>query len=62
MNKIVFLNSAKNEFKEAVNRYEDIRKSLGLNFEYIILEKIEIIRNFPKRYPIRKNNFRETRS
>ena len=59
MHTVKFLEDARIEFQEAAEWYETRRDGLGVRFRDIVQNKIEIIKEFPERYPKRKSNFRQ---
>ncbi len=60
MHSVRFSERAIRELAGAVTWYEGNREGLGLQFKQAIDNKIGLIGQFPKRYPKRKRNFRET--
>lgn len=54
-----FIEEASKEFKEASLWYEEQSDGLGDRFIDTIQRKLQLIQQFPERYPKRKNNFRE---
>jgi plasmid stabilization system protein ParE len=57
---IKILEEADKEWTEAALWYEKQSPGLGGRFIELVEKKLELITNYPKRYPIRKGNFRET--
>jgi plasmid stabilization system protein ParE len=57
---VILLEEADEDLVNAVRWYNDKSEGLGLKFLDAIKKKLEIIRQFPERYPIRKGKFRET--
>ena len=60
MYRLFFTDTAKLDFKESANFYEDKSIGLGERFTTAVEKKLSIIREFPERYPKRYSNFRET--
>ena len=54
-----FLEDATKEFTEAAHWYEEKGIGLGDRFIDTIQRKIQLIQQFPERYPKRRRNFRE---
>lgn len=54
------LEKAQLEFEDAVLWYELKRVGLGRRFAEVVQKKFLQIEQFPERYPVRKNGFRET--
>jgi len=54
-----FLEEASKEFTEASLWYEEQSNGLGDRFIDTIQRKLQLIQQFPERYPKRKKNFRE---
>jgi plasmid stabilization system protein ParE len=52
--------TAEKEIKEACKWYDARSVGLGNRFIEEVQRKFEIIKEFPERYPIRKQNYRET--
>ena len=59
MYRLIILQEANNEFKEAAQWYEEKSEGLGDRFIDIIQKKLQLIQQYPERYPMRKDNFRE---
>ena len=53
------LEPASKEFAKAAQWYEERTEGLGDRFSDIIQRKLQLIQQFPERYPKRKKNFRE---
>ena len=61
MNQILnYSQKAKEEFKDAVEWYEEKGDGLGTDLEKDILDKVEMITKYPLRYPVRKGYYRQT--
>jgi plasmid stabilization system protein ParE len=56
---IKILEEADKEWTEAALWYEGQLPGLGNRFIEMVEKKLELIANYPERYPIRKGNFRE---
>lgn len=56
---IIILSDADYEFQEYALWYENKNEGLGLRFISIIEETIHKISKSPKRYPVKKESFRE---
>ncbi len=54
------LEEASKEFTEAAQWYEQKSEGLGYRFIETIQRKLQLIQQFPERYPRRRKNFRET--
>lgn len=57
---LILLEEADKEYQEAAQWYESNSKDLGFRFIDIIEKKLQIIQEYPERFPKRKGNFRET--
>ncbi len=55
----IYLQRAREEFKEAVIWYEEREAGLGADLEKEVLEKVELITKHPIRYRISKAYYRE---
>ena len=56
---LIINEKAQKEFEEAAVWYEGQLVGLGNRFINIVQAKLELITEFPERYPKRKRNFRE---
>jgi hypothetical protein len=50
---------ADKEWTEAALWYDEQSPGLGNRFIKMVEKKLELIANYPERYPMRKGNFRE---
>lgn len=57
--RIIFHPEADKEYRESFLWYETNEKNLGYKFEIAVEEKINVIANYPERFPKRKGNYRE---
>lgn len=57
---LILLEEADKEYQEAALWYEASSKGLGSRFIDIIEKKLQLIQQYPERYPKRKGNFRGT--
>ena len=57
---IKLFEEADKEFMEAAAWYEEQKTGLGLRFIEVIKNKLNLIAQYPERYPKRRGNFRET--
>lgn len=57
---LILLEEADKEYQEAALWYESNSSGLGLRFIDIIEKKLQLIQEYPERFPKRKGNFRET--
>jgi len=57
--KVEFLEPARQEFEDAIAYYDRQEFGLGLRFKHEIQISIDMIRKFPKLYPIQKNDIRK---
>ncbi len=57
--KLIINEEAQKEFEEAAAWYEEQQTGLGGRFVNVIRTKLELIAEYPERYPKRKRNFRE---
>ncbi|HEY6975264.1 MAG TPA: type II toxin-antitoxin system RelE/ParE family toxin [Chitinophagaceae bacterium] len=57
---IKLLEEAQREYNEAAVWYEEQSPGLGIRFIEVIKNKLNLIAQYPERYPKRKGNFRET--
>ena len=57
---LILLEEADKEYQEAAQWYESNSKDLGFRFIDIIEKKLQIIQEYPERFPKRNGNFRET--
>ena len=57
---IKLLEETDKEFSEAAAWYEEQSTGLGIRFINVIQNKLNLIAQYPERYPKRKGNFRET--
>ena len=60
MYSIKILDSAEKEFSDSAKWYDEQSEGLGDRFVEAIRRKLQLIQEFPDRYPKRKGNFRET--
>jgi plasmid stabilization system protein ParE len=51
---------AREEFKDAVEWYEEKEDGLGTDLEKEILDKVEMITKYPLRYPVKRGDYRQT--
>jgi len=57
---VKLLEEADKEYTEAAAWYEEQSAGLGTKFINVIQNKLNLIAQYPERYPKRKGNFRET--
>ncbi len=58
--KVIILEEADKEWTEAALWYEGQSPGLGNRFIEMVDKKLELIASYPERYPLQKENFRET--